>query len=472
MNSLNSNEQKNEFYLEKLNLNYDDESQKNVDNKRDFETKMHLLESLNLNYNDEPKEKIKKKGDYETKMDSHFKNLEVHLEKMKKITNIQAPLILVDVNLSPHQMFYDNKSKNDENIKQIPKYNNINQIKLEQKKNEIEFMLNKKEELRKKEEDLKIKEEQLKRRSKIIEEREERLKKLSMEKEIIERNDFHGDKENYQKISFKCNQRPSSTRNKINNLRYYNGNKGMLLNNNNINKLQNNNSKKDFLYLNTNSKLSQDNQVNNNKFSDFNKNRFDMNNNAKINNFLGNSDFNNRNNNFINNMNNYINNNNNNISNSINNINNINNLYQNYLVLNSMMTNFMSQCINSSNLYKGYFRPNENENKNIEVNGGNERELKSESYELFKEYTVLEKKVIFRNIRYEDIDISVPDNAKVEDLLLKYVDEIDYDHKFIYNYKIYFLFNGKKIKKSDFNKTIEELNIENNSVILVVIDNI
>ena len=61
MNSLNSNEQKNEFYLEKLNLNYDDESQKNVDNKRDFETKMHLLESLNLNYDDEPKEKIKKK---------------------------------------------------------------------------------------------------------------------------------------------------------------------------------------------------------------------------------------------------------------------------------------------------------------------------------------------------------------------------------------------------------------------------
>ena len=157
MNSLNSNEQKNEFYLEKLNLNYDDESQKNVDNKRDFETKMHLLESLNLNYDDEPKGNIKKKGDYETKMDSYFKNLEVHLEKMKKITNIQAPLILVDVNLSPHQMFYNNKSKNDENIKQIPKYNNINQMKLEQKKNEIEFMLNKKEELRKKEEDLNLK---------------------------------------------------------------------------------------------------------------------------------------------------------------------------------------------------------------------------------------------------------------------------------------------------------------------------
>ena len=481
-----------------------------MDSNKNDKEKEFYLEKLNLNYDVQPHEKDDKNGEFEQKINSLLKKLEVQLDKVKESINLKNSLSFLDVNLSSYKTNYNNKDFNNDindinqnkienlievnniyNEVKINKYNNYNNLYLSQKQlhpikinryievpkyeninqKELKLHLEKKEEniSKKKEQEFKKSKEDLKRKDEVlninnrIEEKKEKIKIQSMGK--LRKNNFKRDEEKREihipiSVRKKFNNNKNGIYNKnvnknneIEKLNLKIQNKKDLKKNNlyqkydfNFNESKDNKSKN-----NLNSKINEKNQENNDKSSNFNKKILNNNdNNGKINNYLNNGYFNNRN----------INNNN---------IINTNDLLINNILL---MNLFMSQSLNMSNLNNinnmGFSQINEFENENPILNGGNESGKESDTFENFREDKNQKTKVCFINQKGIKKKIFVSDNALIKDALYKYTMKAGLKPESIDKEEIFFLYNSKKLESCDYNKTITEYGIKNNSRLLVI----
>ena len=218
-------------------------------------------------------------------------------------------------------------------------------------------------------------------------------------------------------------------------------------------------------YNNNNNNMNYNNNYNNNFYNNnFNNNNFN-NNNFNNNNFNNN----NLNNNF--NGNNNFNNMNNNNGNFMNNNNNVNNMMMNNFQMN--MINFMNNFINafeSMNRTKNFSgmqfeRPTEVQNPSV-VGGLLPRIKKTENYDPFLNFNGEKFNVFFQTPVGYKVNMVVPYNAKLEDILVKYVTKVGVGPNTI-DQDIYFLFGGNKIKKDD-KRTAQEIGMIDGSVVIVL----
>ena len=95
-----------------------------MDSNKNDKEKEFYLEKLNLNYDVQPHEKDDKNGEFEQKINSLLKKLEVQFDKLKENINLKNSLSFLDVNLSSYKTNYNNKDFNND-------INNNNQNKIE-----------------------------------------------------------------------------------------------------------------------------------------------------------------------------------------------------------------------------------------------------------------------------------------------------------------------------------------------------
>ena len=211
-------------------------------------------------------------------------------------------------------------------------------------------------------------------------------------------------------------------------------------------------------------------------FPNYQYNQF-MNNNPNYNNnFNNNNNFMNNNNTFMNNSNIFMNNNNNFINNSNNFMNNnpfYSNLCNNMGLMNNMiMCNYMMNYLNLMNKMK---QMNNNRNKMIFVNTkGNHNSSKSilqsnkanGSCDPFHGYSGEKRNIIFKTPNQNTLNMLVPSDVKIKDLLIQYVLRLGYGPDVIES-SLYFICNGLKLKKNE-NRTVNDLCILNGTVIVVI----
>ena len=213
-----------------------------------------------------------------------------------------------------------------------------------------------------------------------------------------------------------------------------------------------------------------------------------MNNNG---NFMNNSgNFMNNSGNFMNNSGNLMNNNGNSMNNIMNQtmpLNNNLNFYNSMGINNSMnmnMYNLMMQFLfmyyNPQN--KTFFNNNSNNtNKMLTINPNNEertaknpkvfggllpREKKTEDYNAFPDNGGNKINLYFQAPTGHKINMLVPDNIQIKEVLVKYVLRIGLEPDVIDN-AIYFLYGGNKIKKNE-RRTIREMYMLNGAIIIVI----
>ena len=213
-------------------------------------------------------------------------------------------------------------------------------------------------------------------------------------------------------------------------------------------------------YNNNNNNMNYNNNYNNNFYNNnFNNNNFNnnnFNNNNFNNNFYGNNNFN------------YGNNNN---GNFMNNNNNVNNMMMDNFQMN--MINFMNNFINafeSMNKTKNFSgmqfeRPTEVQNPSV-VGGLLPRTKTTVNYDPFINFNGEKFNVFFQTPVGYKVNMIVPYNAKLEDILVKYVTKVGVGPNTI-DQDIYFLFGGNKIKKDD-QRTAQEIGMIDGSVVIVL----
>ena len=230
---------------------------------------------------------------------------------------------------------------------------------------------------------------------------------------------------------------------------------------------------------------SNNNFFNNNNNNNFNNNNFNNNNinnginNSNFNNNFNNNNFNNNNfnnNNFNNNI--YGNNNNNynyvnNNNGMFNNNNNVNNMMMDNLQMNMNMINFMNNFMrafefmnNSNNFSRMQFeRPTEVESPGV-VGGLLPRIRTTVNYDPFINSNSEKFNVFFQTPVGYKVNMIIPCDTKLEDILLKYVAKVGVGPNTI-DKDIYFLFGGNKIKK-DEKRTAQEIGMVDGSIVIVL----
>ena len=213
-------------------------------------------------------------------------------------------------------------------------------------------------------------------------------------------------------------------------------------------------------YNNNNNNMNYNNNYNNNFYNNnFNNNNFNnnnFNNNNFNNNFNGNNNFNN------------MNNNNGNFMNNNNNANNM--MTDNFqMTMINFMNNFMNafESMNRSNNFSGmqFERPTEVQNPGV-VGGLLPRKKTTENYDPFINFNGEKFNVFFQTPVGYKVNMVVPYNAKLEDILVKYVTKVGVGPNTI-DQDIYFLFGGNKIKKDD-QRTAQEIGMIDGSVVIVL----
>ena len=225
-------------------------------------------------------------------------------------------------------------------------------------------------------------------------------------------------------------------------------------NNNNFNNNYNNNYNNNFNNYNFNNNNFNNNNFNNNNFNnnDFNNNNY--NNNNFNNNFYGNNNYN------------YANNNN---GNFMDNNNNANNLMMDNLTMINFMNNFMKAYENMNNINNfsrmQFERQTEVQNP-IVVGGLLPRVKKTENCDPFINFNGQKFNVFFQTPVGYKVNMVVPYNAKLEDILVKYITKVGIGPDTI-DKDIYFLFGGNKIKKGD-KRTAQDIGMIDGSVVIVL----
>ena len=225
--------------------------------------------------------------------------------------------------------------------------------------------------------------------------------------------------------------------------------------------------------------MNNQNQMNNNNFNQMNMNNFNqmnMNNPNQMNM----NNFNQMNMNNFNQMN--MNNPNQINMNNQMNINNFNQMNMNDLnMMNQLNLNMMNFMNNYMKLYQLYNNNGNNNNKNqgkmgITNNSNNSegkkgilpKDKQTITFTAFPQYNGLRCNIIFQTPAGHKVIMRAPINAKMGDLLLQYISVVGLGPN-VLSKGIYFLFNGKKLKKEqDFNKTAQDIGISTASTIVVI----
>ena len=235
-----------------------------------------------------------------------------------------------------------------------------------------------------------------------------------------------------------------------------------------FNNFFNNNNYNNNYNCNNNNNMNYNNNYNNNFNNNYNNN---FNNNNFNNNNFNNNNFNNNNfnNTFYGNNNyNYGNNNN---GNFMNNNNNDNNMMMDNPQMNmiNFMDNFMKAYENMNNINNfsrmQFERPTEVQNPSV-VGGLLPRVKTTENYNPFNDFDGPKINVYFQTPVGYKINMVLPYNAKLEDILIKYITKVGIGPNTI-DKDIYFLFGGNKIKKDD-KRTAQEIGMINGSVVIVL----
>ena len=75
--------------------------------------------------------------------------------------------------------------------------------------------------------------------------------------------------------------------------------------------------------------------------------------------------------------------------------------------------------------------------------------------------------IIFITPAQQKVLVITPINKKLEEVLIEYVSKVGVGPNLIGN-GLYFLFNGQKLKKEDYNKTLSQIGLINMSNIIVI----
>jgi len=237
-------------------------------------------------------------------------------------------------------------------------------------------------------------------------------------------------------------------------------------NNNNCNNNYNNNNNFNYNYNNNYNNNFNNNNFNNNNFNNNNFNNNNFNNNNFNNNNFNNNNFNNTfygNNNF-----NYGNNNNRNFMNNNNNANNM--MMDNFqMTMINFMNNFMKAYENMNNINNfsrmQFERQTEVQNTGV-VGGLLPRKKTTENYDPFYDFNGQKFNVFFQTPVGYKVNMVVPYNAKLEEVLFKYVTKVGVGPDTI-DKDIYFLFGGNKIKKNE-KRTAQEIGMIDGSIVIVL----
>ena len=197
------------------------------------------------------------------------------------------------------------------------------------------------------------------------------------------------------------------------------------------------------------------NQDNNNNFNNNNFNNNNFNNNNFNNSFYGNN-----NNNYVNNNNGAFINNNNANSMMMDNI---------QMTMINFMNNFMKayESANNSNNFSQMQFERETEVQNPGVVGGLLPRIKTtENYDPFNDVDAPKYNVFFQTPVGYKVNMIVPYNAKLEDILIKYVKKVGVGPNTI-DKDIYFLFGGNKIKKDD-KRTAQDIGLISGSIVIAL----
>ena len=139
----------------------------------------------------------------------------------------------------------------------------------------------------------------------------------------------------------------------------------------------------------------------------------------------------------------------------------------------NQMMNFMMNCMALYNFFNNMKRNNYNtmEMHKPSIKGGKRQRLprKQEkiTHMVFPQYQGNRYNIDFQTSAGHKVMMSVPINSKIGDILLEYIAVVGIGPGVIEN-GIYFVFNGNKITKKDYNKTLTEMGISTLSHILVI----